>query len=232
MTAKGDTDMTSEATLVKLHTLKAKISAILSEDAEARRIYKTLPYLDELMALLDSSESPTGKELETAAGYYVFLGGCFERLPFYPHAVRCFSKAQSKLFRAIGELGHSKDELCDRLSDLFFRTVKLRNCIAFDTDRPEGDPCQDLMPIMRNYLGEELCVTVFNKGVCAAKESARLCRASHTQQYYNALYEVESEADLRISQLDPALVSPVSLNNTRCKLFKNKGIDWEPPTNR
>ena len=149
-------------------------------------------------------------------------------LPFYPNALRCYVKAFSK-FRRSMESGMSGDSYeKERLCELFVEMMAIRGRIYVDTDAEEGELGIEYSVLMKNLVGVE----EWNRLLCeAARKSeglASVCRAAYTQQYYTVLYEVESEAARRIAQLDPALVSPSSINALRAKLFAARGIEWTP----
>lgn len=112
---------------------------------------------------------------------------------------------------------------------LYYRIAYLRNCTVKDLSKPEPDLCPEQTPLMKKLIGEESCREILKRALKDSERAPRVCPAGYTPQFINCLYEVEGEADRKISQLDPALVSESSLDNAKIKLFAEKGITWYPP---
>lgn len=216
--------MSREVIERKLLINKAKIAGIVSED---ERLYRMIPLLDECMSQLEEYGGEDVESIIFGADLFCYLALCFERLPFYPHAVRCYDKAFKRLVRVHGEHGV---ELVDSelISKIYEKLVLLRNCIAIDTGNASPDVCPELSMLMINYVGRSRCAELFSGARASAESSDRICPAGHTQSYYAELYDVELKADKKISQLDPVLASVASYNKIKRELLLEKGIDWQP----
>ena len=220
--------MISSTTLARLHTLKAKIEAIFSSPAESGGIVRVIPFLDEITDILDGIDMQSSESLITASDYYRYIGRKYEALPFYPAALRSYVKSFSRYRRGAGELcseeGPEKEKLCLIFTDI----MRLRARAYKDTGAEENDLGGEYSTLMKNLCGTEKWEELLINAARAADEMPSACKSAYTQQYYNVLCEVETEAASRIAQLDPALVSPSSIDALRVKLFAARGIDWAP----
>ena len=215
--------MSSEILEQKLLISKAKIAGVIGEE---ERLYRMIPLLDECLLLLDEYGGEGVEAIIFSADLFCYLARCFERLPFYPHAIKCYEKAFKKLVRVYGE--HDVElEDGELICKIYEKLVFLRNCVAIDTGATAPDVCPELSMLMVNYVGRTRCAELFSGARAEAESADRICPAGHTQSYYAELYDVELKADRKISQLDPILASAASYNKIKRELLLEKGIDWQ-----
>lgn len=215
--------MPSEVLEQRLLIIKAKIAGIVGEND---RLYRMIPLLDECLTLLEEYGGEDIESIIFSADLFCYLARCFERLPFYPHAIRCYDKAFKKLVRIYGEHDVELDD-SELICKIYEKLVFLRNCIAIDSGSASPDVCPELSMLMINYVGRSRCTELFSGARAEAENSDRICPAGHTQSYYAELYSVEIKADRKISQLDPMLASVASYNKIKRELLLEKGIDWQ-----